>query len=303
MKKNFFAATVFFASIFCASFFCACNYGLPIFLYAETGVEDRATSLIELSGSELPQIPSGGKYSFAVITDSHFGAAEPFRADDAFLEKFKALLNDSDQTKRPRFIVNLGDTMDGGHLAEAAYFNDVCSKWTAAGKTALGASDFKVYSILGNHDLYNDGWQNWRMTIYPHTSCYKFTLNAGGANPFDFLFLDSGNGTLGGKQIESLESSLKATSRPKIVFIHYPVYAGGLFYFTLGDVSERNRLIADFYSGNVKYVFEGHTHDPHDYDLGSFKEAVVGSYLAKRTFGLVTVDENSSSVTFTRMYY
>ena len=304
LKKILFPKFLF-AALFFSALFSSCNYGLPLFLFWETGVEDRAQIPIELPGSQLPQIGKNARYSFIVLTDSHFGKDGTARADAFFLKKFEELLQSQDEGARPRFIVNIGDTLDGGHEIEALYFNIAAQAWIDAGKKALGASDYKVYSILGNHDLYNDGWEVWSKTIYPYNSYYKFTLNAsGGQNSgFDFLFLDTGNGTLGGSQIESLERALAASSRPKIVFMHYPVYAGGLVYFALDDVQERARLIADFAASNVKYVFEGHTHSPRDYDFGSFKEAVVGSYLEERVFGLVTVDESAGSVQFTRMRY
>lgn len=299
LKKFFAATTILFFSIILAS----CNFGLPIFLYAEEGVEDRAANMLTLLGNDLPQINSAGKYSFIVLTDSHFGETKYERREESFLNVFKSLLQNNDPALRPSFIVNLGDTMDGGHSIEALQFNLTAASWIQLAKDTLGVSDYKVYSILGNHDLYNDGWADWRKAIYPHTSCYKFTLNAGGANPFDFFFLDSGNGTLGGNQIENLERELKLSPRPKIVFMHYPLYAGGIFYFALDDVEERSRLISDFSKNNVKYVFEGHKHTLHDYDFKKFKEIVVGAYLQYKTFGLVTVDENTSLVTFTRLYY
>lgn len=298
MKKIFFAATILFFSLLFAS----CNYGLPIFLYAETGVEERAVASIPLWGPQIPQVGTSGKYSFIVLTDSHFGSKKG-RNEEAFLQTFKALLQSSDESLRPRFIVNLGDTLDGGHSNEADMFNLTAARWIAAGNEALGISDYKVYSILGNHDLYNNGWEIWRTRIYPYTSFYTFTLNAGGKNNFDFWFLDTGNGTLGANQIEFLENAMAASARPKIVFMHYPLYAGGIFYFALGDVTERARLISDFARTNVKYVFEGHKHDPLNYDFGNFKEAVIGAYLEDKVFGLVTVDETAGSVSFTRMGY
>ncbi len=299
MKKNFFAAAVFVLSLILAS----CNYGLPIFLYAETGVEERAVAAVTLDGDNLPQVGNAGKYSFVVLTDSHFGSGKVKRREDAFLKKFEELLKSEDPSLRPRFIVNLGDTLDGGHSKEADLFNAVAARWIETAKKALGVGDYKVYSILGNHDLYNDGWDVWKNKIYPYTSCYKFTLDAGGSNPFDFFFLDTGNGTLGGPQLEDLERSLQASLQPKIIFMHYPVYAGGLFYFAIDDVEERARLISDFAKNNVKYIFEGHYHPNTDFDFGPFKEADVGSYLEKSVFGLVTVDETAGSVQFVRMGY
>ena len=307
MKKIFFKALLGTAAaatiIFSTAIFGACNYGLPIFLYAETGVEERATTPITLYGSNLPQVGDSGKYSFVVLTDSHFGSDHTGRREDSFLLKFTELLRNPDPALRPRFIVNLGDTMDGGHSSEADLFNAAAARWIATAKAELGVSDYKVYSILGNHDLYNNGWENWRCKIYPYNSCYNFTLSAGGSTPFDFLFLDTGNGTLGANQLESLEAVMQASWRPKIVFMHYALYGDGLFYFAIDDIEERSRLISDFAKTNVKYIFEGHTHSCHDFDFGPFKEIVVGSYLEKKVFGLVTIDENAGSVSFARLNY
>ena len=306
LKKNSIAPKVlFFSCLLAAALSASCNFGLPIFLYAETGVEDRARGVKVLGGSDLPQIPNGTKYSFIVLTDPHFGEKKYKRREDDFIKKFKELLQNSDEGLKPRFIVNIGDTLDGGHEDEADDYNKAAARWIQTAKDELGASDYKVYAILGNHDLYNNGWEVWKKKIYPYTSYYKFTINAGGASNggFDFYFLDSGNGTLGDPQIEDLERNLSASSRPKIIFMHYPLYAGGIFYFALDDVHERARLISAFAESNVKYVFEGHKHQQHDYDFNNFKEAVIGAYLQERFFGLVTVDEAAASVQFTRMGY
>ena len=304
-NKSFALGFLFFSCMLAASLFSACNWGLPIFLYNATGVEDRTRDVKVLSGNDLPQVGNGGKYSFVVVTDCHFGEKKYGRREEDFLKKFKELLQNSDEGLKPRFIVNIGDTLDGGHEDEADDYNKAAARWIQTAKDELGASDYKVYTILGNHDLYNNGWEVWKKKIYPYTSYYKFTINAGGASNggFDFYFLDSGNGTLGGPQIEDLERNLSASSRPKIIFMHYPLYAGGIFYFALDDVHERARLIADFAESNVKYVFEGHKHQQHDYDFNNFKEAVIGAYLQERFFGLVTVDEAAGSVSFTRMSY
>lgn len=299
MKNILLAVQTFLLSLLFAS----CNIGLPIFLYGETGVEERATSARILFGSDLPQVGSNSKYSFIVFTDAHFGETKYPRKEEAFLEAFKNHLRNPDETLRPRFIVNIGDTLDGGHSSEADYFNLVRQSWINAAKEILGVSDYKVYSILGNHDLYNNGWDTWKLRIYPYTSFYFFSINASGGTGFDFLFLDTGNGTLGGPQIENLEYILSQSQRPKIVFMHYPLYAGGIFYFTMDDVTERSRLISDFAKSNVKYVFEGHKHSAYDYDFKNFKEAVISAYLEKKSYGLVTVDESTGGVQFTRCYY
>lgn len=271
-----------------------------MFLFTETPVDKRATSIRVMSGDELPENLST-KYSFVVITDSHFIAEGKSHRDDAFLEKFKSLLASDDEAMRPRFIVNLGDTLDSGRESGAAEFNAQVSRWQEAAKSALGVSSYKVYSVLGNHDLYNDGWEVWKEKIWPYTSYYK--MNPAGSSGFSFYFLDTGNGTLGAPQFENLLSNLKSDPCPKLVFCHYPLYADGIFYFMMDDTIERNRLLANFAKNNVRYIFEGHYHHYRTFDYGKFKEVLVPSFLFEYSFALLTVDENSKSVSYQIIEY
>ena len=250
-------------------------------------------------GSRRPSARRQGSWGKRPSANSERNKIQLYRFDRPALWRKKI------QAARGRLYKKIQRSFAGGHEDEADDYNKAAARWIQTAKDELGASDYKVYTILGNHDLYNNGWEVWKKKIYPYTSYYKFTINAGGASNggFDFYFLDSGNGTLGGPQIEDLERNLSASSRPKIIFMHYPLYAGGIFYFALDDVHERARLISAFAESNVKYVFEGHKHQQHDYDFNNFKETVIGAYLQERFFGLVTVDEAAGSVSFTRMSY
>ena len=55
LKYKSFALGFLFFSCMMAALFSACNWGLPIFLYNATGVEERAKSPKVLSGQELPK--------------------------------------------------------------------------------------------------------------------------------------------------------------------------------------------------------------------------------------------------------
>ena len=272
-----------------------------MFLFTETPADRRADQIKVMSGAGLPENLPATKYSFIVITDTHFTAKGKERRDNAFLEKFKSLLAADDESLKPRFIINLGDTLDTGRNAGADDFNAQKARWIEAAKSALGVSGYNVYSALGNHDLYNNGWEVWKEKIWPYTSYYKMTPNA--SDGFSFYFLDTANGTLGAPQFENLLSNLKSDSHPKLIFCHYPLYAGGIFYFMMDDPIERNRLLANFAKNNVRFIFEGHYHHYRTFDYDKFREVIVPSFLFEYSFALVTVDENAKSVDYRIIEY
>lgn len=295
MKITWHALLIIVISFFISS----CNFGIPAFLWNSDDAEQRSTkitSLTEQSDTPYADAVSGEQsYSFVVITDVHFGADET-RHDQEFLSWFAQQLHNTDVSFRPRFVVCLGDTADGGKNSELDdYNNTLVANIVSLGNSAWSPNSvgqpFKVYTILGNHDLYNDGGDAWAEKIYPHTSYYRFS--AGG---FSWYFLDTANGTLGSKQLSDFEDKAKNDSLPKIVFSHYPVYAGGNLLLTLQNTMERNRLITAFANDNVKYVFEGHTHYDRTFSFGCFEERITASYLYDRECCLVTVNRSTGAV-------
>ena len=267
----------------------ACSYGVYWATVTGSRVEDRATSLLTLTGNDVPEEAVkalGSAYSFVIITDAHIGASKVDTAKhNDFAAWFEKQLQNSDAKKRPAFILNLGDTMDSGKESQADEFNAFTDRLAALAKSTLGVSDYKVYAILGNHDLYpSDGWDVFKKTLYPHTSYYKFAIGS-----LTYYFLDTGNGTLGNPQLTSLHDALFADSNTKIILMHYPLFSE-LSIFCLQDTIERNRLISYFAKTNVKYVFNGHYHPGGGYDYGPFKEVTIESFGFKQVALLVTVD-------------
>lgn len=127
-----------------------------------------------------------------------------------------------------------------------------------------------VYNVVGNHDVYNSGWDLWKKTCPPHTSTYYFETE-----DFIWYFLDTASGTLGRPQFYDLKDKLAQSSKPKLVFTHYPLYGGGIFYFCLSNPRERAELISLFARTNVKLYCSGHYHAGAFYDYGPFQEHVV----------------------------
>lgn len=275
MKKILIISLLIPAAVLLSS----CSYGLYNFFGREDTVRTRAGSLTQL---DTPAAVSGSdtSYTVAVITDVHFGADKSRGVDTAFLSWLAEL---DAESALPKFVLCLGDVAEHGYESEMKDYNAFCDKIREYGP--------EVYSVLGNHDLYNDGWQYWKKIVYPKTSFYHFKTNN-----FSWYFLDTGNGTLGTHQYSILIDALESDSSPKIVSMHYPVYAQGKFYFCLQDTIERNLLISYFADNNVKLLLDGHTHEYNYTDLG-FIEYNVPGFLEKGQWALVTVNETAGTVT------
>lgn len=270
----------------------SCNMGFYWFVTGED-VEDRAQTMLELPSPDSGNSP---RYSIVVITDIHFGSSRAKRRDEYFIRWFEQQVSEPDESLRPRFMICLGDSMDGGHQNEADDYNEFCTRVQQIALNA-GLTDFKTYTIIGNHDLYNHGWKIWKENIYPYTSFYHFTTSAtGNGRGFSWYFIDSANGTLGKPQLTALEEAAGKDPLPKIVLSHYPVYCDGLPLLSMHNTLEKNRLVSLFASSSVRVIFEGHAHMGGSYRCSSFEEHLIKSYLQSYDFSLVTLDEENGTV-------
>ncbi|WP_407426384.1 metallophosphoesterase family protein [Treponema sp.] len=308
--------------IFCSFLCSACpTYGLFQLEFNNSNVDERSSSLsnfgrLDLS-SQVPELSS--IYSFLVFSDSHFGSERQELDESKILDWLNSWFQKyadgetKDLTKLPRFAVNLGDTADSGkeeQFKQYLFFENKIKK--VAGKYLYSETDetsdaqrqFQVWSILGNHDLYNDGAKYFEKLIFPYMSAYYFNFDADSSDSysgFSFYFLDSANGSMGANQIEDFKKKLDSDSRPKIVFTHYPVYAGGSDKFMIiQDTMERNLLLTYFKNGSVKQVYEGHAHKNYGFDFNVFKEDVIGSIRFsgrdEKQCAVVTVNEKAGTV-------
>ena len=154
-----------------------------------------------------------------------------------------------------------------------------------------------TYNAVGNHDLYNSGWQHYKKYLYPYKSLYYFE-----AGKFSWYFIDTASGSLGAGQMRLLNKTMQSDPNPKIVMTHFPLWANGHFYFSLQDSLERNLLISTFAKNNVKAVLTGHTHKKTVSDFGRFMEYNHPGFFAKAGWGLITVNPISGEVS-SEIYY
>lgn len=279
MKKNkaFFKLIIFLCLIF---FFTSCKYGLEQFLFRKYDVNNRSSSMAKIDSPFEGSQPQ--KYKILLLSDLHFGKGKTNVKNSLF-----AYLDELESTEKelPSFALVLGDIADTGIASEFKQYKILLDELSES----YGIE--KSYGIVGNHDLYNTGWLEWEKTVYPHKSFYTFETET-----FSWYFLDSGNGTLGSKQLNAFVNALKKDPSPKFVFIHYPLYRGDIFYFSLSDPRERAVLIDACAKYNVRAVFSGHDHYGSRFDYGPFEEIGVYSFVNNRnwtdgSWSILEIDE------------
>lgn len=288
MKKNL--NILFLSFLFYSCLFYSCqfkDYGLEQGFFRKYPVNNRAGSLktLNLKRDEISQenypdaynkIFTDKKYSFMVITDVHIGSDKYGNEDEnikSFLDKVKSL------PELPAFCLGLGDFAEHGKNEEFTKYNqEIILKLDELG--------IRSFSVLGNHDLYNSGYENFSKILNPKTSFYKFETPS-----ISFYGLDSASASLGDQQLTALKNAFNFDIKPKIIFTHVPLFAESKFYFVFQDSAERNRIISLFAENNVQLFLVGHTHERHISNLG-FSEENFPALFKSRAFFLIHIDEN-----------
>lgn len=265
----------------------SCDYGAEDLFGREDEVYSRSSSIYEATPPLSSSIPSA--YTFIVISDVHFGRKSRDNDEhDESIAPFTSYLTGEGEKDRPLFIVCLGDVAEHGEKEEMEEY----ASWVKGIEEIPNEyGKIKVYTALGNHDLYNDGFNAWKSIVFP-VSLYRFDIGT-----FSYYFIDSASGAIGRKQMNAIEDALKKDKKYKIVFSHFPLYADGKFYFCLQNTAERNRLISLFAKNKVIAVMTGHTHEKHTDNFGSFTEYNIPSLLDKRKWALVKVNGKDISCT------
>jgi hypothetical protein len=117
-----------------------------------------------------------------------------------------------------------------------------------------------AFFILGNHDLFFNGWDNYYS--YFGSSTYSFTVKTDDASDL-YICLDSGNGTIGSRQLKWLEELLKnerKNHRFCIIFSHVNFFREHHTFSANPLVDELRVLLDLFYRNSVDMVIMGHDH-------------------------------------------
>lgn len=274
------------------------DYDLSEALYRHWNVNKRAKSLKILDSEKtINEITSDDEYDVLIFTDVHFGnennGRNGKRREKEWFEKLTEINSSTNQTiiENVRFAICLGDIADHGLVKETLRFKEEIEK-------ELEKFNIKTYNIVGNHDLYNSGWNQWSENLNPGTSFYKFSTQS-----FSWYFIDSASGTIGSYQFDSLLSDMKNDDKIKFVFSHIPIYAENFTYFVMQDSEERNKLISCCAKYNIQAFIAGHTHYKFQTDLGKFVEYTIPSFLEKYAYAILHVNEKEKTFSIKIMYY
>lgn len=191
-------------------------------------------------------------FSFSLMGDTHVGLTATSFID----ETLQAI-----QTAGDAFVVVAGDLTN---LGKADEFNAFVGTFNGA--------NIPFRAALGNHDLYFDGWNNFKR--YIGRSIYSFD-----ADNVHFAVVDSGNGTIGEAQLNWLRADLAATAQPlKIVISHYPPISGILDnLFKMASEEEAALFKSILHHHNVNYMIAGHYHGYREQRLGNTIYIVTGA--------------------------
>jgi 3',5'-cyclic AMP phosphodiesterase CpdA len=226
------------ARLLCLAFFCvalSCHLDSWGWLWS-SDVDDRWRDNQTMVTPAPP--PIGGDFSFIVISDTHVEAGKDTQS---VFNAIAAKLIPGDA-----FVLVCGDLVQDGARADFQSF-----------QTESAALGLPIYMVPGNHDLYNNGWPNYRDVI-GRSSMYTFT-----AGPMlRVIAIDSANGTLGMPQRQWLEGVLAARTEPYCVtFTHMEFLCDTIQeQQQWTDITETYSLMHLLETSGVNYHFQGHTH-------------------------------------------
>lgn len=150
-------------------------------------------------------------YVFYACSDSHYSARDSIRPqgdNDRLYQFITNMRNDSTAL----FAIHAGDLVNesgetGFRMTEEALrFNATTQE-----------EDKPCFFVMGNHDVYFDCAPYFKQ--YFHTSTYSLVVNTISGKKDLFLFLDSANGTHGGRQMEWLEEQLSHRTEYRYCFV------------------------------------------------------------------------------------
>ena len=245
---------------------CGCNHldlkGLMI--PTSEGVDKRFEQSMAIHGGKSMQMVStNDNYLFYVCADPHIDSS------CENLTTFNDILrNDSEAS----FGVMLGDCIDrrDNHQAylDAVAFEPNKHKY-----------DYPYFHVLGNHDIFFNGWDAFKTIISP--SVYWFEVRFSSGSDL-YICLDTATGTLGRNQSEWLRSFLHANRdsyRHCIILTHTNIFYTDNSQSSSGNLplEETFALLKLLSEHRVTLVLQGHDHYREDFTCDNVRYTIVGT--------------------------
>ena len=202
---------------------------------------------------------NSGNFSFAFVGDIHLGGQET--------SNLRKILDEA-KSFGDSFVVFLGDITDKG---ERTAMETVKSQ-----VAEFGFSNKAIY-VLGNHDVFGDGWTAWKDLF----GASHFDVVLGNCH---FIVVDTADGIVGESQTDWLEETLKrSNSVHKIVLSHYmPVVPRQRTYLRLSNQVESSALMKLLSRYGADAWLGGHYHSFVQERIGGVNYVVAGGAGGRR---------------------
>ena len=219
--KILFASLIFLLALSCGS---------------ERSTAQRLRESLAMAAPSGISVANANSFSFAVVGDTHLG-------ND--MQNLQTILTNT-AAEGDEFLILLGDIVDKGVRA------DMDAVKAAVAASALSG---KVLYIVGNHDVFDDGWAHFKADFGP--SVYSLTIGNS-----QFIALDTADGTVGRDQTEWLTAQFGVPAPThRFLLSHYlPHVPHQRTYLRLADEVEAARLMKLAGNHSVSAWFGGHYH-------------------------------------------
>jgi predicted phosphodiesterase len=227
--------------VFVSLVFLSCDqFEMRGFVDAYESADERFNQSMEWNSNHPFQEITVSKddYSFFVMGDSHIGSTKNL---DFFLQEAVK--------SKAEAVVMVGDITMG-------YAEDFETL-----KQHLPAKDvIPSFLIIGNHDLYFDGWKTY-FSLFGSTT-YYFSVKTPQSTDL-FICLDSGSGTFGSKQLDWLKEVLESKRplyRRCVLFSHVNLFRIRHTFSGNPFVEELRVLLELCAKNKIDMVVSGHDH-------------------------------------------
>ncbi len=234
----------------------ACDLDLLGYFRTPYGVQQRFQESTNIAPPPDTLFASTNFFSFIHITDIHV-----YQGTNIHLGRLPSVFTTND-----RFIVATGDLINTGQELDYQAYLSMMSN--------MGRP---FYSVLGNHDLWNGGWQ-----YYPlYLGSPVYSVQAGNIR---LISLDSANATLCLEQRQWLEQQLISRQEPLcVVMMHFNLLSPQIGESgQYADIEEVYALQYLFEKYQVDYVLMGHSHI-YDYKKINGVNYLVGDELKENS--------------------
>ncbi len=215
------------------------------------------------------------EYSILVAADSHIGGM------DNFSSLKQVYINNNFLS-----LVLVGDIVSGREEDYLIY------------QDSIAEITKPIFPVVGNHDLYFDGWKNFYKIM--GSSTYYFIIETPIAKDI-YICLDNGCGTYGESQIKWLKDLLKSSRdeyRYCTIFSHVNILRTRRTTSASPMTEEVVFLLDLFNRYKINYIINGHDHLQNEETFGDTKYIIVDAILDNYDCaGYTILNVNKSNIT------